>query len=186
MTKRIIVTGPPNSGKTTFFEGLRVIYPEAPFMPEPATCVIEEELSKEETDPNYEGRLPERDYRRFAPLVIAKSLELELAVSLDAHFTIQDRSLVDTVGYARLNGCFDLVSGVQKLIAEAGYTAALMCSFVGKYETTRTRMENLEKAQQTQAYLLEAYEESGIAIIQIPPVSQSERLSIARGVIDSL
>jgi predicted ATPase len=92
---------------------------------------------------------------------------------------ILDRSLVDNVGYARMNGCEHLVPQMMQLATQANYSAALFCDFVGEYAQTAVRFEDEARARLTHEHLLAAYEQSGVEIVRIPAMPIDDRLSLA-------
>lgn len=100
---KIPISGGPHTGKTTLLEALRHEFPDAYFVPEPATEVIEHELALHNSNPDYIPNVPWIDYKKFGPVVGERSVELEALIPTTARVAFQDRSLFDTIGYARLN-----------------------------------------------------------------------------------
>lgn len=125
---------------------------------------------------------PWNNYTGFAPNVIAKSLELEGMVISDSGLIVLDRSLIDTVAYARLNDCEYLLPELYVHIKNAGYGQAFFCDFVGSYKNDQVRMESFKEARETQEALSVAYNESGIEIINMPVASIEERVKIFENV----
>lgn len=182
---KIPISGGPHTGKTTLIEALKQEFPNAYFVPEPATEVIEHELSLQAQDSSYVPRVPWIDYAKFGPLVTQKSVELEAAIPKDADLAFQDRSLIDTVAYCRLNDFEKYLPEVRRRIAVARYAMAFFCEPVGNYTATQVRRETEDEARQTHDFLSEAYDEAGISIIHLPPVTVEERISIVRSEIES-
>jgi len=178
--RRVIISGGPHTGKSTLLEALKSKYPDADFVPEPAQRVITRELIEAAADPKYIPRLPTFDYSLFAPLVLAEALKLEAATPSKADLVFQDRSLIDTVGYCRLNGLEDFIPETQRRIKDANYAFALFCEPVGEYQATEIRRETAEEAALTHTFLAEAYDSSGIEVIHLPNVPVNERLAIIR------
>jgi predicted ATPase len=181
--QKIPISGGPHTGKTTLFNALRTEYPQAYFLEEPAEKVIASELRKVEDSQSYIGIFPWNNYRRFARLAIDQSLELEGSLPADSDPVFQDRSLIDNIGYGKLNGYEDLIPEVQRHIEVANYAFAFFCEPVGDYTATLIRRETPAEAQRTHAYLSEAYEESGVEVVHLPPVSVEDRLAIIRDIL---
>jgi predicted ATPase len=183
---KIPISGGPGTGKTTLFKALRAEFPDAYFVPEPATEVIEHEQGLHANDDSYVPNVPWLDYTKFGPAVADKSDELEAQIPPATKLVFQDRSLIDTIGYARLNDFDSFVPEVQRRVASAHYTLALFCEPVGKYATTHVRRETSDEAVQTHAFLRDAYNESGLQVIELPAVSVVIRLAIVHEVIANL
>ncbi len=176
--RKVIITGGPNTGKTDLLYAIRKKQPEYTFVAEPATIIIEAEHEKERSRQGYVGIFPWNNYAAFGPKVIAKSLELEGNVESDSDLVVLDRSLIDTVAYARLNDCNQLLPELYEHINAANYQKAFLCDFVGKYTRNRIRTESFAEAQIIQQELQVAYKESGIDVVQMPSVSIEERIQI--------
>jgi len=174
---KVIITGGPHTGKTTLLDALKAKHPDFTYVPEPATLVIEAEHQRERSEEGYEGTFPWNNYAGFGPKVIAKSLELEKRLNSDG-LIILDRSLIDTVAYARLNDCEHLLSELYKHIEEAQYKIAFLCDFVGSYQRSHIRSESPEEAQIIQKAIKIAYRESGIEVIDMPAMSLDERIAL--------
>lgn len=183
---KIPISGGPHTGKTTLIEALRGEFPEAHFVPEPAETVITRELAKQALNPDYIPVAPWIDYTTFGPAVADESTKLEADVPNDANLVFQDRSLIDTIAYAQLNGFEEFVPEVERRVRLANYAFALFCEPVGTYTATDVRRETDEEARQTHEYLARAYEASGIRVVHLPAVSVQERISIVRASVGSL
>lgn len=181
--RKIPISGGPHAGKTTLLEALKIEYPDAYFVHEPATEVIENELAVAENDPDYEPRVPWIDYSKFGPLVTSKSVELESAIPDSADLVFQDRSLIDTIAYCRLNNFDEYIPDVKKHIRIARYAIAFFCETVGEYTSTEIRRESAEEAQRTHDFLSEAYDESGIPVVHLPAISTEERLTVIKNAL---
>ncbi len=168
MTTKILISGGPHTGKTTLFEAVRSTFGEqATYVEEPATTVIKSI-----------GNAVINDPEEFCRRCIDVSLEQEDLASKKAQIMIQDRSLVDTVAYARRDGCENLIPGLMGLIAAANYSSVFFCDPVGDYATTEARHEDQETAMKTHGMLQEAYEDTGMPMIKIPPVSVGARVEL--------
>jgi predicted ATPase len=161
-------------------EALRSEFEDAYFVPEPAERVITRELAKQAHDATYTPNVPWIDYSKFGPEVADESVVLEAEIPDGADLVFQDRSLIDTIAYCRLNGFESFIPEVEKRIKVAKYLLALFCEPVGTYTATEVRRETAEEAQRTHDFLAEAYDHSGIMVIHLPAVSVQERLSIIR------
>lgn len=184
--RKIPISGGPHSGKTTLLEALKTEFPEANFVPEPAETVITRELAKQALDPLYIPVVPWIDYKAFGPVVADESEVLEAIVPRDADIVFQDRSLIDTIGYARLNDFDSFVPEIRRRAKFANYTLALFCEPVGDYMATEIRRESAEEARITHDYLAAAYDEAGIPVVHLPAVSVEDRLAVIQEAIKDI
>ncbi len=182
--KKIIITGGPHTGKTTLLNTLKAKHQNCTYIAEAATLVIEAEHQRVQSEDGYIGTFPWNNYSAFGPKVIAKSLELEGGLNSKSSLVILDRSLIDTIAYARLNHCEHLLDGLYDEIKKAQYHKAFFCDFVGSYESNHIRSESFEEAQMTQKALKTAYLESGIQVIDMPAVPVEERILILEEALD--
>lgn len=180
---KVPISGGPHTGKTTLIEALHSEFPQAYFVPEPAETVIKRELAKQAQNPDYIPVAPWLDYSLFGPAVADESVVLERKIPTDAREVFQDRSLIDTIAYCRLNGFDEFIPEVQRRIEVANYVFALFCEPVGSYSITEVRRETASEAERTHNFLAQAYDESGISVIQLPAVSVDERIAVIRDVI---
>lgn len=176
--RKIIISGGPHTGKTTLLNKLKERHPYIHYVSESATNVIEKEKRKELEDSNYVGKFPWNNYPEFGKLVIQESLILESEIPQETKIVILDRSLIDTLAYARLENCDFLIPSVKSLIESANYDTVLFCDFVGEYSATDIRHEDEEKARKTHNYLLRAYDESDLKLVHIPSVSVEDRVGL--------
>lgn len=177
---KIPISGGPHTGKTTLIEALKQEFPDAHFVPEPATKVIEQELALSGQNPDYTPRVPWIDYSKFGPLVTQKSVELESEIPESTDLVFQDRSLIDTIAYCKLNNFEEFIPEVRQKIALARYAMAFFCEPVGSYVATHIRRETEDEARKTHEYLAEAYDGAGITVVHLPAVAVEERLEIIR------
>jgi len=90
--KKIVITGGPSSGKSTFINELKKR--EELVLEEVATGIISEENKK------VNGILPWSDFDRFEELLLAKQIELENFLSnLNYDRVFLDRGLIDILAY---------------------------------------------------------------------------------------
>jgi len=183
--KKIIITGGPHTGKTTLLDALKAKHPQHCYVPEPATIVIEAEQHRENTEEGYVGTFPWNNYPAFGLKVIQQSLDLEKDLDSKSGLVILDRSLIDTVAYARMNDCEHLLPDLYKKIEAAQYQKAFFCDFVGSYQSNNVRSESFEEAQATQQALRIAYQEPNIQVIDMPAVSIDERIQILEDTLDA-
>lgn len=181
--RKVPISGGPHSGKTTLLEALRGEFEDAYFVAEPAERVISRELAKQAEDATYTPNVPWIDYSKFGPEVADESVRLEGDIPVVADLVFQDRSLIDTIAYCRLNDFESFIPEVERRIKIARYSLALFCEPVGTYTATEVRRETAEEARRTHDFLTEAYDHSGITVIHLPAVPVPERLSIVRAAI---
>lgn len=181
--RKIPISGGPHSGKTTLLNALRKEYPAAHFLEEPAEKVISNELVREEAEQSFTGIFPWNNYAAFSRLVLDASIELEEAIPSEAELVFQDRSIIDNIGYNKLNGLSDLLPEITERIEVANYAFALFCQPVGTYTPTVIRRETPEEAQRTHEFLAEAYDNSGLMVVHLPAISVTERIQLIREVI---
>jgi predicted ATPase len=184
--RKIPISGGPHAGKTTTLEALKVEFPEAYFVAEPAEIVISRELAKQTADPGYVPIVPWLDYKKFCPIVTEESLRLEAEIPDNASIVFQDRSLIDNIGYCRLNGFDTFIPTVERHLVAAKYALALFCEPVGAYTATEVRRETAEEARLTHDYLSQAYDSSGVQMVHLPAVSLEDRLTIIRTTIEAI
>jgi len=182
--RKIPISGGPHSGKTTLLEALSGEFEDAYFVSEPAERVITRELAKQAEDATYTPNVPWIDYSKFGPEVADESVSLEAEIPDVADLVFQDRSLIDTIAYCRLNDFESFIPEVERRIKVARYSLALFCEPVGTYTATEVRRETAEEAKRTHDFLAESYDHSGITVIHLPAVPVPERLSIIRSAIE--
>lgn len=181
--RKIPISGGPHAGKTTLLNALRAEYPDAYFVEEPAKKVIAAELAREEREQAYRGTFPWNNYKAFSRLVLNASVELEAAIPSVADLVFQDRSIIDNVGYNKLNELYELLPEITERIEAANYAFALFCQPVGTYTLTVIRRETPEEAQLTHEALADAYDNSGLMVVHLPAVTVPERLNLIREVL---
>jgi predicted ATPase len=185
---KIIIAGGPHSGKTTTFNALRGIYhpPEAHFVAEPADRVIARELAQVDIEPKYDPIVPLRHYPRFVPLVLAESVTLESQIPPETRLAFHDRSIIDNFGYGTLNDYTDEFERIERFVGGAHYSLVFFCARLGSYAATEIRHETEEQAQLTHEHIRAAYDLSGLPIIELPPVSVNERITMIQAAVSEL
>jgi predicted ATPase len=176
--RKVLISGGPHTGKSTLIKALKSEFSNAYFVPEPAETVIIRELAKQALDKSYIPKVPWLDYSTFGPVVADESVMLEAKIPDNTKLVFQDRSLIDTVGYCRLNDLESFIPEVEKRILAARYSLALFCEPVGRYRTTEVRRETEDKARLTHDILAEAYDQSGIDVVHLPAVSVAARVRL--------
>lgn len=92
--KKIVVTGGPSSGKSTFFDSISLIYPHAIRIPEAATLLLES---------GYPAPRTVEEVKAFQLAILIKQRELESQLLQiekdDDSFVILDRASVDGSAY---------------------------------------------------------------------------------------
>ena len=175
---RIIISGGPHTGKTTLLRSLQEIYPHYNYVPEPASAVLDSLREKRETTQNWREIIDSPLV--FCTLCIKQSIISERAVDEKSGYTFQDRSLIDTIAYARRDGCEELVPAVKALAKQAAYSMVLFCEPVGEISG---RIESPKEALATHELLRAAYHEEGIPYVSLPPVTTKERIEIVSSIL---
>lgn len=183
---KIAISGGPNAGKTTLWQALQPEFPEAHFVPEPATTFLEDQERQQKDNPHHELCAPWIDYTKFGPAVTALSLKLEADIPPETRLTFLDRSLVDTVAYSRLNNFERFIPIVEPHLQAARYTMGIICQPVGSYTETNIRRETPEEALQTHRQLQQAYNETGMPVLTLPAFSVADRVAVIRDVVANL
>lgn len=183
---KVIISGGPSTGKSTAFEALREIYPNALFMEEAAERVIQAELEKQSKDPEYVPIMPVTSYRAFAPLVISQQVKQEESIPPDTELAFMDRCIIDNLGYLAYNGISEHTSMIRRHARRAGYTIAFFCEWLDKFERTTIRRETPEQGLAIHQHLQAAYESVDIPLVYLPAVSVEERLTIIKQTLDTI
>ncbi len=184
--RRYILSGGPHAGKSTLLKVLEAEFPDAYFIPEPATEVITRELAKQQVRSDYVPKVPWYDYKLFAPLVFEEAVRLEQNIPLETETIFQDRSLIDTIAYLRLNHITDYQDETWKLANNMGYTAVFFCEPVGSHAITEVRRENSSEAKDIHNSLLETYRDSRLPLIDLPAIDVSQRVEMISKYMQSL
>jgi len=165
---KIPISGGPNTGKTEIIKLLETRYPEAHIVHEPATQVIAEELGKVDIDDSYIPSVPWLNYSKFGPLVMQRSIDLEAEIPRETELVFLDRSLIDTIAYAELEGCSEIAEKARKYANAASYTLAFFCEPVGTFTSTSIRREDYKKASETHELLRQTYQDFGKPVHTLP------------------
>jgi len=184
--KKIILSGGPSTGKSTTFEALKDIYPDAYYVNEAAEIVIQKEINKKDNDPSYTPIMPVTHYEEFAPLVIVQQLVSEQMIPEESELVFLDRSIIDNLGYLEHNGIREHIPDVKRRAKLAGYTLAFFCDWLGKFERTQIRQESETEGLTIHTHLANAYHSSGVPVVHLPAISVNERLTIIQNEIETL
>jgi predicted ATPase len=174
--KKIVISGGPHSGKTSLIGALEEKYPAFEYLPEPATVVVSE---AQKNDGLYWRDIFDSSLE-FCTLCMNQSVHAESLVDPVSKFVFLDRSLIDTIGYARRDGCEELVPELKELARLALYDVVFFCEPVGEI---KGRIEDADIAKHTHELLEQAYREINIALISLPAVGIDERVRIVETVL---
>ncbi len=162
---KYVLTGGPSTGKTTLIKKIS----EHGFLTieEQAAKIILEEIAKEKADPDYTAIVPWKRFREFQDIVIANQIESEKRCNYKINFL--DRSLVDNLAYAELQGV-DLGETYQQ-IKEANYTRIFFIERINQYENNHYRKEDEDYAIKVHEKIYELYDRLGYDIIKVPAMN---------------
>ena len=164
MPSKFVLTGGPKTGKTTVVNVLKKMGYQ--IVQEAAATLISEALENDEPP-------PWQNMSTFQKNIFILQLRREQAVKKypTAFF---DRSIIDSVGYARFyNMAIDL-QAVEHVKREP-YTAVFLLDFVIPFSSDRTRVEDFELANDLHCFLKKTYEDFGYKPIVVPPLSPGQR-----------
>lgn len=176
---KVVVSGGPHTGKTSLIEALSEAHPEFQYLPEPATIVVAEAQEKDITRWRdiFESPL------QFCTLCMKQAVKAEKAIRADADFVFLDRSLVDTIAYARRDHCDELVPQVKALALKAMYDVVIFCEPVGVLDN---RIEDEALAKKTHLLLKNAYIEMGIPLVSMPATDVLSRVTMVEDILEIL
>ena len=183
MFKKIIISGGPHTGKTTLLEALKKVCPNAGFISEPASKVIERELRENKKNISHKPALPWTDRRLFNEKVIEEYIAQEKNLKDTVEVYFLDRSLFDSLAYCRYLGYDDLAEYVQAQIKLARYDVVLFCMPVGSYSKSEARSEDEKEAFAIHKALLETYRASGLPLTELPNIPLEGRVKIVTDLV---
>ncbi len=160
---KVVIAGASHSGKTTLIRGLTTEFPDWQVIPEAGRRIIKREQAYAKQYPDYVPRLPFPSYERFGRLVIAEQLYLEERAA-EGISAFLDRSLLDTVGYARYSGEVAIEQEAQLEAMRANYSLVLFLPVLSSYRQDTERHESNTVAEETQEVLRAVYQNSGIPL----------------------
>jgi predicted ATPase len=150
------------------WEHLKNEFEEAVFIPEPASIAIAN-LGMDITN-------KPRDFcLECTNISIAQE---ERALKL-GRLIIQDRSIIDTLAYAKRDRCEDIIGYLNERIIEADYSGVLFCDFVGPYIKNEHRLEDEELAKETHRLLQGVYSSLNLPMIIVPGDNLVDRTKFA-------
>lgn len=166
MTRRIVITGAPGTGKTTV---LRALERGVVVVAEPAREIIaEHRAATGEASLDHQPTV-------FVRRLVTRSVEKYDAVSGDV-VAMFDRGLPDCVAYAHVLG---VDSGVALRAAERRRyddTVFVFPPWEDIYTTDDMRRMRFADAWPFHDRLVEAYEALGYDLVEVPPASVAERV----------
>lgn len=180
---KVVLSGPPNAGKTTLLNALSTMFADSHVVIEPATLVIEQELELVRQHPSHEPRVPWLDYGTFGEAAVETSLALERQIPADCRLAFLDRSLADMVGYYRFHGLGHRIPEIKDLVRSARYSLVILCEPVGSYTLSDVRKESREDAARLGHLIEEGYAECEIPITRAPAMAVEERVAL---VVDAI
>lgn len=168
-TNWYVLTGGPSSGKTTLLAELQkqgyAVVPEA------ARAVIDAAIRK-----GIQPHELRKDERKFQHEVMRLKMAAETVYSKSV-VTFFDRGMHDTIAYFRHYG-YEVDEWIKKACESAEYQKIFLLEPLEIYEENYARTEDKNFYQQIHHRLKEAYEEAGMHVVSVPPVSLEERVNI--------
>ncbi len=174
--KKYIITGGPHSGKSSVLklledQGIKVLH-------ETARLIIREDQEKKRLDPSYHHLYPWEDQSIFCRRCHDRQLEREKELSGD--LVILDRSVIDNLAYAAVEG-IELDKKIYRDIEKAGYEKKVFFfELLRSYETDSQRKDSEEQVKAVHRELYNVYSNLGFEIIDIPVFSEDKNRSIMK------
>ncbi len=164
ITRRIVVTGPPGSGKTPLAQALAAH--GFGVAPEPAREVIAEQRV------SHGDAVYERDPALFVALILERAIaDYEAATGP----TVFDRAIPDHVGYAELFGLDPSAAIEASHACRYDDPVFVLPSWPEIYVTDDDRKMTFEQAQTFGDRVREIYTEQGYALVDVPKAPIDER-----------
>ena len=174
-TKWYVITGAPNSGKTTVINSLAKLGYQT--VPEIARILIDEEMKKGKTLEDIR-----KNDMEFQRKVLKVKIEIEKKLS-KSKIVFLDRGIPDNIAYLQ---AYDLnYEDVLEFCKEKIYRKIFLLERF-PFKKDYARIENDETAEKLQFLLRKVYSDLGYEVIGVPTVSVEERLKIILSNIDSL
>lgn len=164
--KRIIITGPPGSGKTTLIKEIEKA--GFPILDEAARNVI---INQQQIANS--NLVPWKDVQGFSSLVLQKILK-DLNPKHELIFC--DRGIPDIISYLKL-ARLDVSEEYYRATQEANYFSNVFICPIWEeiYVMDEQRKESIDEAQALQTLLSETYQELGFNVIAVPKIPVKER-----------
>ncbi len=175
MTRKIVLSGGPHSGKTTLLESLKTKFPQYEYIPEPATMVLSELQTQGNEDKHWREII--ESPLLFCTLCMKQSILSESNINKSTPIVFLDRCLIDTIAYSRRDRCEEIVPVVRLLAEQAVYHTVFFCEPIGEINN---RVEGIAEAQYTHNLLRDAYQEMDIDLVTLTATTIEERISIVQ------
>ncbi len=163
-----VITGGPGCGKTTVLRELQ--NRGFRYAPEVARQIIQEQVE------SHGAALPWGDRRRYARLMLERSIESYLRHVTVTEPMFSDRGIPDSLCYARLIGLEDQ-GGLVQACDQYRYARKIFFAPAWReiYETDTERKQNFEEAVRTAELMRDVYEEYGYEVVELSRTTVSER-----------
>lgn len=170
---KYILTGGPNTGKTTM---INMLSRQHPVCHEVARQIIYEELDKQKHNPTYTPILPSNNLINFQYLVLDRQIKTEPKTV--SRPTFLDRSLLDGLAYLKSENIFDqyLSELIYKTMSESTYKTAFLLHPNPNHKTNRERRESKLKSYNIHQCIIEVYQSYGFDLIHVPWSKKDKRL----------
>lgn len=169
-TKRVLIIGGPGTGKSTLISAL-----------EAKGYVCFHEISREVTAAAQKKGIDQlflTEPLLFSELLLKGRIQqFKDAEQLEANYAFYDRGIPDVAAYMDYTG--DVYPDVfRDACKEHTYDLAfILAPWKAIYEQDSERYESFEQAETIQQYLIDAYENYGYQLINVPFGTVSERVS---------
>jgi predicted ATPase len=165
-----VLSGGPGSGKTTVLSelsrrGYRCV-------PEVARLIIQEQMQTGGV------ALPWKDTRRYAEIMLERSISTFLQNAAIPETAFCDRGIPDTLGYMRLIGLEDLHAAAASRSYQYARTVFVAPPWHAIYVTDKERKQSFAEAIKTYDLMMRVYAELGYQIMELPLCAAEERADL--------
>jgi predicted ATPase len=162
-----VITGGPGSGKTTLLtelsrRGYRCVA-------EVARLIIQEQMETGGV------ALPWKDTRRYAGIMLERSVATFLQNAEIPETAFCDRGIPDTLGYLRLIGLEDSHAAAASRTYRYARTVFVAPPWRAIYVTDKERKQSFAEAIKTYELMVRVYEELGYRNVELPWCTAEER-----------